>query len=269
MPFVEKDGARIYWHAIGEGEPLVMIMGLGCSSAMWFRLAPLLARRYRVILLDNRGAGQTSVNYYVVHRVTTMAADVADVLAAAGETSAHVVGFSMGGMIAQEFALRHPGQVRSLTLMATNCGGAYAVLAEPKVWRLLFDKGDLSAEAALEAMRPYTYSRHTPRHLIEEDGLVRLSSTPPLRAYHAQLYGLIYWTSYSRLPQLRCPTLVMHGEEDALIPPQNGRNLASRIPSAVLVEIDRASHWLHTDQLDRVTDAVMGFLRKQPARSAR
>ncbi len=84
MPWVDHDGARIHWNALGEGEPLVLIMGLGCSSAMWFRIAPRLARSHRVILLDNRGAGQTEVKHFVVHRVSTMAADVAAVLDAAG-----------------------------------------------------------------------------------------------------------------------------------------------------------------------------------------
>ena len=128
MAFVEHEGARIHWSSLGRGEPLVLIMGLGCTSAMWFRLAPRLARRHRVILLDNRGVGQTEVQHFVVHRVSTMAADVAAVIDAAGERSAHILGLSMGGMIAQQFAIDFPDKVRSLTLMATNCGGPHAVL---------------------------------------------------------------------------------------------------------------------------------------------
>ena len=263
MPFVTHDGARIHWQALGKGEPLVLIMGLGCCQAMWFRLAPRLARHFRVILLDNRGVGQTEVQHFVVHRVTTMASDVAAVLDAAGESSAHVFGLSMGGMISQEFALQYPARVRSLMLAATNCGGSRAILAEAKVWRLLFSKGELPPEDALEAMRPYTYAATTPANLIDEDHVVRLANYPTQRGYQAQLYGLMGWTTYSRLPQLRCPTLVLHGRQDQLIPPQNGRLLASRIPDAELVELADASHWIHTDQLDATASAIQKFATEQ------
>ncbi|MBM3372034.1 MAG: alpha/beta hydrolase, partial [Betaproteobacteria bacterium] len=115
MAFVDHKNANIYWNSLGAGEPVVLIMGLGCSSAMWFRIAPQLARGYRVILLDNRGCGQTRAGSALVHRVPVMAGDVAAVLDAAGEASAHVIGFSMGGMIAQQFAVDYPARLRSLT----------------------------------------------------------------------------------------------------------------------------------------------------------
>lgn len=187
MAFAQNQNARIYWNAIGKGEPIVLLMGLGCSSAMWFRLVPRLARKYRVILLDNRGAGQTSVEHFVVHRVSNMAADVACVLDAAGEASAHVLGFSMGGMIAQQLAIDFPQRVRSLVLAGTNCGGASAVLAEPKVWRLLFEKGNRAPAENLRLMQGYTYSRKTPLQLVDEDQAIRLANYPTLRGYQAQL----------------------------------------------------------------------------------
>ncbi len=267
MAFVNHAGARIHWHALGKGEPLVLIMGLGCSSAMWFRLAPKLAKHYRVILMDNRGAGQTTVENYVVHRVSVMASDVAAVLDAAGVDSAHVLGISMGGMIAQEFALNHPERVLSLVLAATNCGGAYAIQAQPKVWGLLFSKGSHTPEENLHAMRPYTFAKKTPLNVIEEDQLVRLANYPVLRGYQAQLYGLMGWSSYLRLPEIACRTLVLHGLEDQLIPPANGRLLAQRIPGAQLIEMADASHWIPSDQLDATFNAVRSFLGKRlPAR---
>ena len=260
MPFIDNAGASIYWRATGTGEPLVLVMGLGCSSALWFRLAPRLARHYRVILLDNRGVGKTVVNNALVHRVAVMASDIAAVLDAAGEKSAHVMGMSMGGMIAQEFALNHLGRLRSLILAATNCGGYFAVQAEPKVWGLLFSKAGMTPEEALLAMAPYTYAKDTPLDLIDEDHHVRIANYPARRGYQAQLHGLIGWTSYPRLPALRCPTLVLHGDEDRLIPPANSDVLARQIPGATLVKLARASHWLHTDQLDKTVAAVQAFI---------
>ena len=265
MPFVDNAGASIYWRATGKGEPLVLVMGLCCSSALWFRLAPRLARHYRVILLDNRGTGKTVVNNALVHRVAVMAGDIAAVLDAAGEKSAHVMGMSMGGMIAQEFALNHPARLRSLILAATNCGGYFAVQAEPKVWGLLFSKAGMTPEDALLAMAPHTYAKDTPPELIGEDHHVRIAHYPSRHGYQAQLHGLIGWTAYPRLPTLRCPTLVLHGDEDRLIPPANGDLLAKRIPAAQLVRFKQASHWLHTDQLEQTVASVHGFLRGQRA----
>lgn len=261
MPFASgAGGARIHWSEAGAGEPLVLVMGLGCASALWFRLVPRLARRFRLILLDNRGVGLTEAPNAVVHRVTTLADDVAAVLDAAGEATAHVAGLSMGGMIAQEFALNHPRRLRTLTLMATNCGGLHATLAPPHVWRKLFDKGQLTPTEALEALRPHTYARATPAEVIDEDHRMRLAHYPTLRGYQAQLNGLIGWTSHARLPRISAPTLVLHGAEDQLIPPANGRTLAARIPGSTHLELENASHWLHSDRPAQVAAAIEAFV---------
>jgi 3-oxoadipate enol-lactonase len=263
MAFVESlGGAHIHWTTLGRGPAVVLIMGLGCSSAMWFRVAPQLARSHRVILLDNRGAGQTRTPVAVVHRVQHMAADVAAVLDAAGERSAHVVGFSMGGMIAQQFAVDHPERVRSLALLATHGGGIWAVQASTDVRHLLFTKNRLSAEEGLRAMRPYTYAQHTSDALFDEDAVLRLAHQPSSRGYEAQLYGLIGWSAWLELPRLRCPTLVMHGLQDELILPANARLLVKRIRDAELIELPDASHWLMTDN----NATVVGALRTHLAR---
>ncbi len=262
MAFVDRPDARIYWSSQGEGEPVVLVMGLGWSSAMWFRVAPQLARTHRVILLDNRGSGQTRVRNVLVHRVPTMAADVAAVLDAAGETSAHVVGFSMGGMISQQFGIDFPSRLRSLTLIGTHPGGPWAVQAGSAVRQLLFDKAHMSAEESLRRMRPYTYGLHTPDHLFEEDALVRLANQPAARDYQAQLYGLIYWSAYLQLPQVTASTLVMHGLQDALIPPANAQLIASRLPKVNVVEFPKASHWLMTDSNADCLQALRQHLNK-------
>ena len=280
MAFVEHNGASIYWHELGlelgqelgqelgKREPIVLGMGLGCSSAMWFRLATRLARRHRVIMLDNRGIGLTEVKYYMVHRITTMAQDIAAVMNAAGVECAHVVGFSMGGMICQQLAIDQPDRVRSLILLGTNCGNPYAVLATPEVRNLLFSHGRLTPQESLQRMRPYVYAQSTPDDRIAEDHVVRLANYPVRRAYNAQLYGMLYWTSYFDLPRLRLPTLVIHGLEDLLVPPQNGRLLAARIPGAELVELASASHFAHTDRPDTIADTVTQFVSRQKSQAA-
>jgi 3-oxoadipate enol-lactonase len=121
MPFVENQGAKIYWDQQGSGEPLLLIMGLSYPSYMWHRTRPVLAQSYRTIALDNRGVGQSDVPAGV-YPIALMASDAAAVLDAANVQSAHVFGVSMGGMIAQEFALRYPRRVRSLLAALMRCG---------------------------------------------------------------------------------------------------------------------------------------------------
>src|SRR5580692_4651914 len=112
MSFTENQGAKLYWDEQGSGEPLLLIMGLSYPSYMWHRSRPVLAKRFRTIALDNRGVGQSDAPPGV-YSIALMASDAAAALDAAGIENAHVFGVSMGGMIAQEFALQYPKRVRS------------------------------------------------------------------------------------------------------------------------------------------------------------
>ena len=201
MAFVDNQGARIYWDEQGQGEPVWLIMGLGYPSAMWYRIRPALAARYRTIVLDNRGAGlsDTPPGPYPIPQ---MASDAAAVLDAAGVESAHVFGVSMGGMIAQEFALQYSQRVLSLILGCTAAGGPTAVRAEPAAIQMLMTRGKMSAEEAAEAAVPFIYDRATPREWIDEDLAVRRPWFPSPEGYAAQLQGILAWAAYSRLGQI-------------------------------------------------------------------
>src|SRR5271170_5817183 len=184
MPFVENQGAKIYWDEQGQGAPVLLIMGLGYASAMWHRTRPVLAQRYRTIAQDNRGVGLSDVPPGPCS-IATMAADAAAVLDAAGIASAHVFGVSMGGMIAQEFALQYPARTRSLILGCTAAGGPSAVRAENDVIDVLFARG-MTPEQARQAILPYIYGAATPREKIEEDVALRQSWLPTPAGYMAQ-----------------------------------------------------------------------------------
>src|SRR5208283_2140325 len=155
MAFVENQGTKIYWDEQGQGAPLLLIMGLGYTSAMWYRTRPALAQQFRTIAFDNRGVGLSDVPPGP-YSIATMASDAAAVLDAAGVARAHVFGVSMGGMIAQEFALQYPARTRSLILGCTSPGGPLAVRAERKVADLLLARG-MTPEEAREAILPYIY----------------------------------------------------------------------------------------------------------------
>ena len=261
MPFVENRGAKIYWDAQGSGEPLLLIMGLSYPYYMWHRTRPILAQGYRTIALDNRGVGQSDVPPGV-YSIPLMASDAAAALDAAGIQSAHVFGVSMGGMIAQEFALQYPGRVRSLILGCTAAGGPHAVQGEPAALEILMRQG-MTPEEAKEAIIPFIYDAGTPRERIDEDMAIRMKWYPTPQAYTSQLQGILEWESYSRLPQIKAPTLVIHGETDRLIPVANGRMIAERIPGAKLLVIPGAGHIFETDQPGVANQAILEYLAAQ------
>ena len=259
MPFIENQGGKIYWDERSVGEPVLLIMGLGYPSDMWWRTRPLLDSRYRTIVLDNRGVGRSDLPPGP-YPIALMAADAVAVLDAAGVESAHVFGISMGGMIAQELALQNPERVRTLILGCTAAGGPSAVRAEPEVIQLLMNRGSTTPEEAAIAAIPYIYDHDTPRDRIDEDLAIRRPWLPPPQAYAAQLQGILAWESYSRLSQLKVATLVIHGETDRLVPRGNSELIAARIPGAKLLTLPHASHIFTTDQTAACNHAIMQFL---------
>lgn len=267
MAYTTNDGVRIHWREQGEGAPLLLIMGLGCASDLWNRTLPELAARYRTILFDNRGIGDSDAPPGP-YSIPTMADDAAAVLDAAGIETAHVFGQSMGGMIAQEFALRHPRRVRSLVLGATNCGGQHAVPPAPQVIDVLMARGVTSAEEAFWSLTPFIYDASTSRAAMEEDLCLRSRAFPRRQSYMAQLQAIIMWEAHSRLHSIEVPTLVIHGETDWLIPVGNADILAQEIPNAKLVKLSEASHIFLTDKPREATGIILSFLQEASRESS-
>jgi 3-oxoadipate enol-lactonase len=250
-------GSRVslYWEDTGgSGPPVLLIMGLGMNATGWWRTVPVLAEAgLQVLSFDNRGVGRSE---RVPGPYTTgeMAGDAVAVLDAAGVDRAHVYGISLGGMIAQEVALRHPGRVRTLVLGATTRGGAGSVPAAPEVVAFVRLRAQMTAEHAVWASVPINYA---PRTRIEggdriaEDIAQRLRHPVEAEYYSAQLAAANGHDA--RVEDIRAPTLVVHGTDDLLIPPANGERLADAIPGAELSLWPGAAHLYFTDvpQIDR------------------
>jgi pimeloyl-ACP methyl ester carboxylesterase len=259
VPFADSGGVKIRWEEQGEGDPLLLIQGLGYALEMWHRSAPLLGERYRVITYDNRGVGQSDLPEGP-YSTAAMAEDGIAVLDAAGVERAHVLGASLGGMIAQELVLAHPERVRSLILCCTTCGGPAFVPAEAEVYEALQARATMGPEEGVRATIPFTYDPGTPRDRIEEDLAVRMRVFPRADGYLAQLAASLGHDAHDRVGAIGVPTLVVHGESDRLIRPENGRELADRIPGARFTLLPNTSHIMFTDQPERIHEEITGFL---------
>ena len=259
MPYTANNGTRIYWEETGAGDPVLLIMGLGYSHDMWHRTRPALSQRYRTIAFDNRGVGQSDVPAGP-YTMAQMAADAAAVLDAAQVDRAHVFGISMGGMIAQEFALAYPARVRSLILACTACGGRNAIAAAPNVLQVVMARATMTPEEGAQAIVPFVYDRATPRERIEEDLAIRRRTYPTAAGYLGQVQAIMAWTSLDRLPNIQAPTLILHGESDELVPPENARILEKHIRGSRLVMLPHASHIFTTDQPEASHREILRFL---------
>src|SRR3954451_17238574 len=221
VPIVDSGDASLWWDETGAGEPpLLLIQGLGYTADMWHRILLALAADRRVVVFDNRGVGRSSVPAEP-WTVEQMADDAIAVLDAAGGGAAHVFGVSMGGLIAQEVALRHPDRVLSLVLGCTHPGGREAARMDAEAAAMLMDREPKSAREAIDASLPFIYAPTTSPDDIDADVEARLRFPLRGKAYWGQLESMRkHHGTYDRLADILVPTLVMHGDADRL--PQAG-----------------------------------------------
>jgi 3-oxoadipate enol-lactonase len=250
MPSRDDLGLALHWERTGAGAPVLLIMGLGLSGGAWWRTVPVLAKDLEVLTFDNRGVGRSRAR---LHSFTTeaMADDAVSVLDAAGVERAHVYGFSLGGMVAQQVALRHPERVRSLVLGATHAGGPRAVRPTNEVIAFFRRRASMSPEDAARASVPFNYGvrcRREHADRIAEDIRRRLEHPFPEQAYRAQMIAATLHNCYRRLKRIQAPVLVIHGREDRVVPVANGEILAERIPHARLRLLDGGGHLYATEQ---------------------
>ncbi len=252
----------LHWERSGSGPPVLLIMGLGLSAGAWWRTVPVLARSLEVITFDNRGVGRSQAVCHA-YSTETMADDAVSVLDAAGVDRVHVYGISLGGMVAQQVALRHPERVRSLVLGATHAGGDNAHRPGHDVLDFLHRRPRMEPREAVWNSVQFNYGErcrinHPER--IAADIAQRLAHPFPAQAYRAQIWAAALHDSSRRLHRIRVPTLVVHGSEDRMIPVENGRMIASRIPGARLIELSDTGH-LYPTEAPHVDQQISDFMR--------
>jgi pimeloyl-ACP methyl ester carboxylesterase len=254
---VEGDGA----------ETVLLIMGLGGRAADWGTELPrALSERYRVVRFDNRGTGGSTV-VNPGFSLEDMANDAVAVLDAVGAEKAHVMGISMGGMISQLVALGHAARIDKLVLMSTHFGGRKVVPPTPEAMKLFdpaeFDRVGRDAGAMMRRTLEIIAAPGWPERDPEAvDALVdnaRRQPTPPA-GFMGQFQAILQSDRSERLGDIPHPTLVLHGKQDTLIPVDNGRLIAERIPSARLELLDDCGHQPHWEKPDDVKRLVVEFL---------
>ena len=264
MPKVKVNDINIYYEVYGEGFPLVMIMGLGADLTWWDpEIINSFSKKFKVVVFDNRGAGRSD-KPPGEYSIKMFAEDTYGLMKALGIDKAHVLGVSMGGMIAQELAISHPEVVEKLVLVVTTPGGARSVPPKPEALAtLIMDRRNMKPEEiarkTVESLFPKEYIERN-RGLVEE--LVkRIAKYPiPPEAYERQLRAVMNFNAYDRLHLIRSPTLIIAGGKDIIVPPENGRILAERIPNSRLLIFENSGHGLIVQERGRFIKLVLNFL---------
>ena len=259
MPKIKAGDATIHYHVFGEGEPLMLITGFSGDLYNWKKAIPLLDTSYRVITFDNRGSGHTEAPD-APFTVETMADDAAALLDALRIERAHVLGWSMGGNIAQELTLRHPRKVATLILMSTY-------LREP-------DRSRFAIDAMIHAVREgasmYTFQTMMQAWCSTEwffrgkrsaCELGEGCSINVLTGFTRQKKALDAFDSTGRLNGIQVPTLVVHGDEDIMVPIDFGKKVATSIANSEFEVLEGAGHFLPPSGY---VPLVLDFLAKHP-----
>lgn len=263
MPFVPVGDLDVYYELAGEGYPLVLIMGLTGSLDWWDpAFISALAERHRVLAFDNRGAGRTRTPEAGEITVAMMAEDTAGLMEALGIGTAHILGISMGGMIAQELAVSHPDRVNRLVLCSTNCGASASVFATRDALKKLADRTG-TPETQVENFCSLTFCEEW---LESHSGEVSEFKERYLRApatdlnAEKQFQATMTFDACPRLWRIDRPTLVAYGSEDIIIPPENSRIIADRIPGARLIGYEGAGHGFIWERRQQFLRDLLEFL---------
>lgn len=258
MPKEMLNGINIFYEQKGEGFPLILIMGLSGNLDWWpDQLVDALAAHYQVIMFDNRGAGRSDVpvgNY----DISLFSEDTLALMDALGIKKAHVMGVSMGGMIAQELTLRHPERVEKLILGCTNCGPGHSIPAGPEVLAALM-RGSADTEGFLKTLFAPEYLRENPEKI---QAFLRKYSMAPIKneGFMGQIGAIMRFDSFDRLSEITAPVLVLAGGEDILIPAGNSDILVDNIPGAKLKVYPKCGHGFIDQVWQQVYQDLMTFL---------
>ena len=262
---VQANGQELYYELHGEGPPLVLVMGIGYDSSLWtLAQVPVLSTQFQVILVDNRDAGRSS-KARQSYKIADMADDLAGLLDALGIQRSHLLGLSMGGMIALEFALRHGHRLDRLVLAGTGAAPARSAVDPIQIWSWVKANdatGEVFGGQQFVSLFSTTFLRN---HEAVRDTAELLASNPhPMspEAYGRQANAYRQFDALDRLAAITTPTLIVVGEQDLLTPPWIAREVAEAIPGArfEVIRGDGSSHLVPIECPDEFNRLVLDFL---------
>jgi pimeloyl-ACP methyl ester carboxylesterase len=262
---VRANGQELYYEIHGDGPPLVLVMGIGYDSSLWMLAqVPALSTQFRVVVVDNCDAGRSS-NANRPYRIADMADDLAGLLDALRIPQSHLLGLSMGGMIAQEFALRHADRLDRLVLAGTGAAPARSAVDPIQIWSWVKANdatGEVFGGQQFVSLLSTAFLRN---HEAVRDTAELLASNPyPMspEAYGRQADAYRQFDALDRLSAITTPTLVVVGEQDLLTPPWIAREVADAIPGArfEVIRGDGSSHLVPIERPDDFNRLVSDFL---------
>jgi 3-oxoadipate enol-lactonase len=264
--FVNVGGRRLAYEEVAPDEPLgtvLLLCGIGAKRQGWYKQLPVLGERFRALALDYRDVGDSDAAKEA-YSIRDLADDVYAVACALGIKRASLVGISMGGFVALEFALAHPGFVDRLILVVTSAGGVTHVSTSSAVMRALMpgDEEVESGEGARRVCSLVAGPGFAERHPEAIDEFVEIARHNPMHvhAYLRQLAACRAHDVAGRLDEIAAPALVIHGDADPLVPVENGRHLAARIAGAKLIVYEGVGHIPEVEVFERFNDDLLAFL---------
>lgn len=262
MPTARINGVDIYYEQHGQGPPLLLIMGLRRNADWWWKQLPAFSPHFQVTAFDNRGSGRSD-KPEMEYSIRMMADDAAGLMAHLGIASAVVLGYSMGGYIAQELALAYPQKVERLILVSTGAGGQSAVQMDPECQKEFANIVGLSPEEVLNKNLDIYFS---PGFIEKNPGevaefiRVSLKNPQPDDAFLRQYDACLRHDTSGRSQGIKLPLLIMTGSDDPLVPPGNSRILFELMPQAQLREFPGGRHCFFIEMPDKFNQSVLEFL---------
>jgi pimeloyl-ACP methyl ester carboxylesterase len=265
-----SNGQKIYWESHGDGEPLILVMGIGYDSTLWGNQVPAFSQKYRTIIFDNRDAGKSS-NATEPYTISDMADDLAGLMDELSIKSAHLLGISMGGMICQDFAVRYSDRVRSLVLTGTGAAPARAKFDPIMIWDFVKTHDSEGMTFAGQQFLWLFSEDFRRNHGAVNETLQMLACNPnpvSAEAFHRQSQAYINFDALDQLSKITAPTLVICGEQDRLTPPWICQEVADHIPSAIftLVNGPGSSHVLPLEKPEEFNEIVLSFMTPEGER---
>ncbi len=261
-----KDGLKLRYEIRGDGEPVALIMGFSGSGRAWGEpfLKPMEAR-FKLFVIDNRGTGESD-KPDAEFTLGDMAADIAAVLDHAKTPRAHIFGISMGGMIAQEFALKYPARTRGLVLGCTNCGASHSIAADPAAIANLMPVPGMDpleqAQRAFSVACGKAFLNSAAGQATLSQAIAEMANYPvtPMHTFMRQGQAIGGFDSFARLGQIKSPTLIIHGDDDAIVPHANAEIIHGAIAGSKTHTLKGAGHMFFWEAPDEAVRVAGDFL---------